>query len=193
MILNIIHLSNRVDRWDLLQKELQQQNIIEYKIWNGIVDPILILRGISKAHKQIIKDAKEKNLPEVLIGEDDLYFTAKDAFQFFMDNKPSDYDIYLSGVLYGRIKSDNTIADFSGATLYMVSERFYETFLSVPENIHIDRALRNMGKFVVCNPFVVIQHNGFSDNKKQYCNYEPLLKNRKLFGYSKFPPLSLVS
>src|ERR1035437_4748267 len=138
MELNIIHLPTRVDRWNLLQKELQEQNITDIKIWNGIIDSTLILRGISQAHKQIVKDAKEKNLSEVLIGEDDLHFTSKGAFKFFLDNKPKDFDIYLGSVLHGRLKADNTVVDFSGTTLYMVRKRFYDAFLSVPENIHID-------------------------------------------------------
>ncbi|MGB3946340.1 MAG: hypothetical protein WBM13_00025 [Bacteroidia bacterium] len=165
-----------------LQKELQEQGISEFQIWNGIIDSEITERGISKAHKQIIQYAKDNCLPEVLIGEDDLHFTGKNAFKFFLANVPSDYDIYLGGIYYGRLKSDNTVEDFSGLTLYMVNERFYDTFLSVSENVHLDRALRNKGRFVVCNPLVVVQHNGFSDNVKEEVNYDSFLIERKLFS-----------
>ena len=63
-----------------------------------------------------------------------------------------------------------------------MNSRFYDVFLSVPENQNIDRALRNRGKFIVCNPLVAIQHNGFSDNIKQPCNYDIHLKGKLFYG-----------
>ena len=183
MLLNIIHLAKRADRFDLLKKELQDQKIENYKIWEGIIDPIIPMRGISQAHKQIVRYAQSEKLTEILIGEDDLHFTEKGGFQFFINNKPLDYDIYLGGIFDGEIKKDNTVDDFSGLTLYLINERFYNIFLSMPENHNLDRALRNKGKFLVCNPFVVFQHNGFSDNVKQLCNYNAYLKDRTLFGH----------
>ena len=183
MLLNVIHLAKRADRFDLLKKELHSQNIKKHKIWDGIIDPNIPVRGISQAHKQIVRYAQRKKLPEILIGEDDLHFTEEVAFQFFINNKPLDYDIYLGGILEGKIKKDNTVIDFSGLTFYLINERFYNIFLSMPENFNLDRALRNKGKFIVCNPFVVVQHNGFSDNVKQFCNYDEYFKDRNLFRH----------
>lgn len=181
MRLNIIHLSHRTDRRELLMREIKEQKIKEYKIWNGIIDPFLPCRGISQAHKQIIKEAKETRLPEILIGEDDLHFTASGAFDFYLKNKPSDFDIYLGGIVYGKIIENNIVNDFSGITFYMVNERYYDTILSIPEEYHLDRALKNKGKFIVCNPFTVIPHNGYSDNYKREFDYLPYLKDRTLF------------
>ena len=64
MTLNIIHLPERIDRGELLQKELYEQRIVDYKIWDGIIDPTCTSRGISQAHKQIIRFAKENNFKE---------------------------------------------------------------------------------------------------------------------------------
>lgn len=181
MRLNIIHLKHRADRLESLEQEIAGQGITNYKIWDGIIDPILPCRGISQAHKQIINDAKEKGLSEVLIGEDDLHFTALGAFNYFLRNKPLDYDIYLGGIVYGKISENDIVNDFSGITFYLASERFYDTILSIPEEYHLDRALKNKGKFIVCNPFIVVPHNGYSDNHKRECDYQPYLKDRKLF------------
>lgn len=181
MVLNIIHLPDRTDRLKLLNQELIDQNILKYKIWNGVIDKSIPQRGISKAHKQIVKYAQEYKLTEILIAEDDLHFTSKGAFDYFIKNKPYNYDIYLGGIHEGKIKEDSTVEDFCGATLYIVNSRFYDIFLSVPENINIDRALSYRGKFVVCNPLVAFQHNGFSDNIKQYCNYNKYLKGKTYF------------
>jgi hypothetical protein len=48
--------------------------------------------------------------------------------------------------------------------------------------LNFDRALRNKGKFIVCNPFIAIQHNGFSDNVKRFYNHEKYLQGRNLYG-----------
>jgi len=182
MIPNIIHLPQRTDRLDLLTGELQNQDIFEYRIWDGIIDPIITAKGISQAHKQIVKYAQKEKIQETVIIEDDVHFTAKGAFQFFIKNKPSDYDIYLGGIYEGDIKTDNVVDDFSGLTIYVINERFYDIFLSMPKSVNLDRALSNKGKFIVCNPFIAIQHNGFSDNLKRFCNYEECLNGRNLYG-----------
>jgi len=182
MQINVIHLPHRTDRLELLKREFQQEGITDYKIWNGIVDGSLSQTRISKGHKQIIQYAKSHNLPEVLIAEDDLHFTSKGAFKFFLSIKPNDYDIYLSSIYHGSLNEDNTVNDFTGLTFYIVNERFYDRFLSVPEEQHLDRALKNKGKFVVCNPFTVIQHNGFSNNLNKKCNYDNFLEGRCFFA-----------
>jgi hypothetical protein len=164
--LNIIDLPHRIDRLELLNRELQEQQIVDYKIWAGIIDSELPCRGISKAHKVIIKFAKKENLSEILIAEDDIHFTSSGAFKYFLDNKPQDYDLYLGGINWGKINEDNSVNDFSGNTFYMVNNKFYETILSPPEEKDFDRIVANRGKFFVCNPMVAIQHNGFSDNQK---------------------------
>jgi hypothetical protein len=185
MRLNIIHIPQRTDRMKLLQQELYFQGVQDYRLWDGIVDPLLPYRGISKAHKQIVRHAKENSLPEVLIAEDDLHFTSKNAFQFYLENKPSDYDIYLGGIYSGNLDKERTVKDFSGLTLYSVHQRFYDSFLSISEDQDLDRALCNKGKFSVCYPFVVTQHSGFSDNVKKYCDYDKLLLGRALFKEDK--------
>ena len=181
MQINIIHLPERVDRLKLLKKELKWQGILDFKIWPGIVDDSIPVRGISKAHKQIVKYANDNELPEVLIAEDDLKFTSIGAFEFFLKGRPSDSDIYLSSIYYGLIAEDNSVNDFSGLTFYIVNQSFYNKFLEIPEHDNLDRLLSKKGKFIVCNPFTVIQHNGFSDNTKRYCNYDIYLTGRKLF------------
>lgn len=182
MTLHIIHLPARADRLNLLQAELTEQHIQDYKIWDGIVDPEKICRGISRAHKQIVADAKSKGLPNALIAEDDLHFTAPGAYEFFLRKIPSDYDLYLGGVIWGKIKKDNRIDDFSGTTLYLVHEKFYDELLSVPEETDFDRALAHRGNFFVCNPQVVVQHSGFSDNQKRYIHFRTAGNGITLYG-----------
>lgn len=184
MTINIIHLSNRIDREKLFKEELANQNICDFRIWEGIIYPKISSRGISKAHKQIVQYASDNCLQEVLIAEDDFKFTSKGAFEFFLRNKPIDFDIYLGGIYFGELNDENIVKDFSGLTFYIINRRFFKTFLSIPEHINLDRGLNNKGRFIVCNPFTVIQSNGFSDNVKRYCNYDSYLLGRSLFKCS---------
>ena len=71
MQLRIIHLKARKDRAQLIEQQLIEKNITNYKIWEGIEDNENPKRGIAKAHKQIIKWASNQNLASILIAEQD--------------------------------------------------------------------------------------------------------------------------
>lgn len=182
MSMNIIHLSHRADRLALLTSELAVQDL-KACIWPGILDPEDPKKGISRAHKQVVAWAKKQQLSSIIIAEDDIRFTAPGAFDHFIKTMPADFDLYLGGIYYGKIKPDNTVEDFAGTMLYIIHERFYDTFLSVDEREHIDRGLAGKGRFVVCNPFAALQHNGYSDNKGCYMNYDIYLEDRQLFRF----------
>lgn len=179
--INIIHLKKRIDRLELLQNELKLQNITDLKIWEGIANQETTIKNISLAHKQIVQYAKAIKLPSILIAEDDIKFTDIGAFDFYLKNIPNDFDLYLGGIIWGHTENDNSVKDFSGTMLYMIHERFYDTFLSVDEHYHIDRGLKNKGRFIVCNPMIAVQHNGFSDNSKRKMIYDVYLKGRDLY------------
>jgi len=115
-----------------------------------------------------------------LIAEDDLKFTSKESFTYFLMNEPKDYDIYLGGILYGNIKNNHAVSDFAGLTLYIIKQKFYNTFLSIPEGYDLDRSLANKGNFAVCHPLVVTQCDGFSDNTKKMQHYSKYLKRYKI-------------
>jgi hypothetical protein len=70
---------------------------------------------------------------------------------------------------------------FTGMTLYIVHERFYDTFLSVNPKEHIDHALAGLGRYIVCHPFVATQHNGLSGNTGRIEQYEDLTRNRQFY------------
>jgi hypothetical protein len=179
--LHIIHLDRRTDRLQKLTAQLKEQNIYAC-LWPGIIDPVNSRKGIARAHQQIVAFAKQEKLSQIIIAEDDIQFTSVGAFDYFINNRPAQFDLYLASIYYGKISADNTVNDFAGLTLYSIHENFYDQFLAIDTTIDIDRALAGKGKFVVCNPFVAIQHNGYSDNKKMVCNYDTLLEGRILFS-----------
>lgn len=179
-MLHIIHLPVRTDRWTLLLSELERQGISDYRIWPG-VKTARPSAGIAMAHQQIVKWAIRENLPEITIAEDDLLFTADDAFKYYQQSKPPTFDLYLGGITYGELMSDNTVKDFAGTHLYTIHQNFYSTFLDQNGEMDIDRALKNKGKFVVCNPMVAIQRDGFSDNRNKVMDYSIYFKGRSLY------------
>lgn len=170
--LHIIHLQHREDRLTILFDELRLQQIHARQIWEGITDNDYPARGILKAHQQIVAWAKQQGLPRVIIAEDDIKFSAKGAWRFYLDQIPGDFDLYLGGITWGSLSPDQTVADFSGTALYTVSNRFYDIFLSLQPGPDFDRQLARQGIFKVCHPFVVSQHDGYSDNSRRIMKFE---------------------
>ena len=132
-------------------------------------------RGIALAHKQIISWAKQNKQKEVLIAEDDIQFSDFGAFTYFISQKPIDFDLYLGGITWGTVRTDNTVADFSGTMLYAAHERFYDAILSLDITRDYDRAMAGLGRFVVCSPMVACQHSGFSDNQRRFIDFAPTI------------------
>ena len=177
--LNII-VGNRAERVPRLMQELETQEITNYALWDGIHLPS-IKESINEAHKQIVRYAKLAEFGEVIIAEDDVKFSRPGAWQYFLSQKPKDYDIFLGGIFLGDPDENGIVKDFTGMTLYSVHNRFYDTFLSIPADDHIDRALANSGKFVVCSPFVVTQYDGISSNSGQFEKYGELQASRNFW------------
>lgn len=161
-------------------KELEVQGIYDYELWPALLKKTR-KESINAAHKQIVEYAIVAGWDKVVIAEDDIKFTNPLSWKYYLSNEPDDYDIYLSMVYLGDIDKNNCVKSFTGMTLYTVSKRFYEKFLSVNDDEHIDRALGGIGKFVVCNPFIAIQYNGWSSNTGKEEKYDNLLLNRVLY------------
>ena len=184
MIVNVINLPHRKDRLKHFINESKEQQF-QYKVWDGIIDNIPAT-GISKAFKQIVKWAKDNNLPCVCIAEDDIKFCDKGAWNFYIKNIPTEYDLYLGSIYCGDL--DNGIVNwFSGFTLVTIHERFYDKFLSTNEKNHIDRQMvLHKGIYKVCYPFAAIQLDGYSDNVGKVTNYnKKYLADRELFNSTK--------
>lgn len=183
-IIHIIHLRNTDysnDRLNSFTKEMNEQDISQYKVWDGIHDANRV-RGINRAHKQIVQYAKENQLPEVCIMEDDCVFLGKGAFEYYLQNKPTSYDLWLGGIS-NRLKiQEDHITDFRGMTLYTAHEKFYDVFLSVPETVNIDAGLKGLGKYFLCPKIVCSQRAGYSYHKKRHKDYSHLLKQYETFN-----------
>lgn len=178
MKLSIIFDERRIEKYDPLIKELERQKIDDYEIFPCIMRPNVVA-SINASHKMIVRMAMEKGDKEVCIAEDDLWFPADDGWQYFLNNKPCEYDLYLAAT-YILPVSSNMLCGFH---LYCVHERFYEKYLSVPDDAHIDTAMDKLkGDYKICYPFAALQRAGFSSNNMTIVNYNSMLDKKDVYG-----------
>ncbi len=178
---NIINLEHRTDRKESVINQMQLQGISNYKFHPGIIHQ-LPFTGISKAYKSVIQKAKDNGDEMCCIAEDDIEFSCNGAWNYFINNIPIEFDLYLGSVYWGNIAPDNTVTAFSGLTLTIFHSRFYDAVLRTKESNHIDREMKSHGGiYYVCSPFVCKQMDGFSDNAGCLTNY-----NKKYLSGRKF-------
>src|SRR5438046_583436 len=111
MRLNVI-CGNRSERIPRLINELANQGITDYELWDGIFLPS-IKESINRAHKQIVEYAKLAGWEAVAIAEDDIKFTHENSWQYFLQNMPPNYDLYLSMVYTAEFTEKNIVSAFT--------------------------------------------------------------------------------
>lgn len=155
-------------RKQLAYELLRQKGDHEVKFWPAIYKATPC-EGISQAHKQIVRWAKDHGLPDVWIIEDDIKVISDEGFNQFLKHKPSEFDLYLGGASSLKYYQDK-ISKFSGLHCYMVASKFYDQFLSADETQHLDYALSMMRPDIRIFP-IAIQYPGHSENTKKVENY----------------------
>ena len=179
----ILYNDRRDERLEPLLYELYRQGIEEYKLFSPIFEGAKsIMHSISLSHKNIIRYAKDNLLESITVFEDDIMFPAKDGFAHYMSQMPESYDIYLGGCYNFRLKPGNIVDHFTATHCYTVHSKFYDTFLSVSEDVHIDTALNGLGTYVLCYPVVAIQRPGYSANNMGFADHNQMLKPEDIYG-----------
>lgn len=187
LIANCLHLTRREDRERSILQQAKEQGFY-LKFWEGTENRHNRKMGVCQGHKRIISDAKENGYPYVCVMEDDAVWLGNGSWDYFLENMPDDFDIYFSMIYCGEIHGNRIISQFSGMTCYIVAERFYDFFLSITDDCHIDRELgksANSFKFILCPEIPCEQFGGMSDNTlTKVNNYRPQLKRlgRKMYG-----------
>jgi glycosyl transferase family 25 len=198
-----INLKHRTDRKIHVESQLnslgwsyQRFNAIQMK--SGRV-------GCSMSHLKLLQMAKEKNLPYIVILEDDIHFTNIPKFQellkHFMDEIKDDYDVYLlAGNLRHPIEkiTQNILKIYTSYTTtgYIVKQHYYDTIISnIKEGIVrlIKNPLNGMNaidvnwiqlqkkdKWFISYPRTVTQlSNHFSNIENRVVNYDHLMLDQK--------------
>jgi hypothetical protein len=182
MIINIISLPKRVDRREAVIRQMEMEKC-SYRFFDGVVGKVA-KTNISKAHKSVVRFAKEQGLKECAIAEDDMQWCGTNAWKYFLDNKPNSFDIYIASYYSGSHDENFVVTGLRGLTLYIVNSCYYDTFLSLPEDTHIDGAIDRSGAKVVVSPlFVAVQAPGYSDQRKRQADDSNRLKGKPIFGH----------
>lgn len=180
MIINVIHDDRRPERMVDFKAEIARQgHSILYQVWPATVLVDSVVKSINASHKKIVQYAKNVGLPEVCIAEDDLWFPAKDGWEFFLKNKPKYFDIYLGG---SYIVDQSGFMEICGFQLYIVNSGFYDKFLSAPDDVHIDSHFNYVeGNYKFCQPFAALQRPAFSANCNAFVDYNNVISKELIY------------
>lgn len=196
-----INLDSRKNRWDRAKEEFKKNNISVERI-SAIEGSKLNLEfppeikegavGCSLSHLYTMKMAKQLNLNNYLVLEDDVKFIENfsEIFPHIIDQVPKDWDmIYLGGQhLHGRnikqvteniYKCEYTLTTHSFAIKNTVYDLFIDKLIDVtkPCDVHLAKEHKNINAYV-CIPHLTWQIDGYSDVEKQNINYEFLKYHR---------------
>jgi len=176
--INVIYDDRQSEDYQRLLDEFKVQGISNSVFWKAVIDKNDVVSSINSSHKMIVSWAKYTKKPFVVIAEQDLHFTCIGAWDYFMQNKPEDYDLYLACTYIPPI-SNNQVCGFH---LYVVNEKFYDKFLSVPSDKHIDTSMNDLGgDYKFCYPFPALQRSGYSFNNKAVVNYNAVLTKEDIY------------
>lgn len=183
MTLHVISNPKRTVRVERLHNEMKRQGITDYKLWPSVhVSNLPSRTGISRAHKQIVQWACDEGVEEVCIAEDDVWFPSENGWNYFVENKPQSYDLYLAGITRGEIE-DGITRRYTGQFCYFIHDKYYDIFLRTDEKLDIDGAQSGRGEFHVCSPFAAFCYPGWSDNVRGVMDYSHLLIGREIYGF----------
>jgi hypothetical protein len=195
----VINLDRRPDRFESFNKELEKHGIEEVERFSAIDGTTIMSNGIPllvgelgvlESHHQIIKKCIEDNVKNVLILEDDVYFTNEILkLDDYIKSVPSDWDfIYFGGNhVYGEpphlindkiIKLNFTVALQCVAINSSMFEIIDSILLKRKKQVDAYYAeLHNRFNAYGFYPNMAKQTAGFSDIQNRYIDYSNFFNN----------------
>jgi glycosyl transferase family 25 len=193
-----INLDKRTDRRQEIETQLHQYNLYDQaERFPAIHTPEQGILGCTMSHLAVLRLAKERQYPYVLILEDDFYFTLPkeelhNNLQHFFETTP-DFDVCM--ISYNLKNSTPTqdprilkVIEAQTASGYIVNTSLYDPLIQLYEetipllrqtqehwnyaNDQIWKRLQPQTKWFALNPRCGKQRDGFSDNANQYVFYD---------------------
>jgi len=181
-----INLDERVDRWELAQKEFESIGVTNVERFSAIKHKNGAI-GCRESHLNIIAKAKELGLSNVLIFEDDvktLEDNMKTLDKSINQLQSMDWDLfYLGATVDPNVGvvipvTDNLVrTNFAYTThAYAVNSTMFDTILSEAPNhgiidVFYNRFIVPRGKSFITNPMTCIQQEGYSDIEGGMADY----------------------
>ena len=179
----IIHLADRQDRYEQIKNDFLQYTNINLIFVDAIKhNPGAI--GCSRSFKKCVSIAKEKQLPYIIIAEDDCMpinnfeNRLKNVLEYLESN--NDWSLFL-----GAVRKSNRIVKtipFDKESIYAIKRghcahlsifhsSIYDDVLGFDENtLFADTFWHNKYCALVTIPFLAHQHDGFSSIENRYNN-----------------------
>lgn len=190
-----IHLPERKDREENMYKELDYFCPDQYEIVDGVRRTPGKF-GVIASFKKIIRIAKERSLPYIMIFEDDVKFTSNRSREYFINGLkglPKDWDIFTGGSYSFVEKEDLTfrsdyiikLARFSSLHCVLIKDTMYNIILNTKTTQHLDVYFSSLivkGKInaYMSDPMVAIQYEGKSDTVNKKVDYSSMLKDKNI-------------
>lgn len=187
-----VNLDSRPDRWEEAQIEFKKIGIEnDVKRFSAIKHPNGAT-GCKQSHLNIIKEAKELNLDNVLIFEDDLFFVQTDLKMIsdaLNELNTLDWELFYFGATLcphrGKITpvTQHIVkTNFAFTThAYAINNTMFDFILNKGPNFPIidvfycNQVVRR-GKSFIINPMSCIQRESYSDIEKHHADYWWMLK-----------------
>tara|TARA_B100000242_G_scaffold249792_1_gene191143 strand:- start:507 stop:1118 length:612 start_codon:yes stop_codon:yes gene_type:complete len=192
-----INLDKRPDRKDLFTSDMMDMELDPIR-FSGILHDEGIV-GCGKSHLAVMKLAKQDNLKNVLILEDDFTFLIdrteldKKLNQFFEDFQ-DDYDVCMF-CCQNLIEQDSKpksylskIKKANNASAYLINGKYLDKIIELYEyalpllestgehwnyaNDQVWNQLQEKDTWYVFNPRLGKQRSGYSDNAKRFMDYD---------------------
>ena len=187
-----INLDEDKERWEKINNHVKELNLDFNIIRIPAIKHKTAKFGCAMSHQKAIEIAKEKNLDNILVIEDDIKFN-ENSYKYFQEviqQLPEDWDIMNGGPSWvfkvGNRVSDNLVklGDFSGTHFMFYNKKSYDIILSWKWNCgktNIDRYLglcsrQNKINIYSSSPFIATQFPGFSRIRNRNTNDDNLFK-----------------
>jgi glycosyl transferase family 25 len=196
-----INLDRRPDRKTHIESELAKMDILQYERFTAVERPVgQGIVGCGYSHLAVLKLAKERQYPNILILEDDFYFTVsidelrQNLQSFFGSPVSADYDVCMLSYNL-RDSEECLIAPFlrrvkyaQTASGYIIHSRYYDTLIELYEwaiplleqtgqhwiyaNDVVWKSLQMRDKWYCFTQRIGRQLDGFSDNAGRVIKYD---------------------
>jgi glycosyl transferase family 25 len=193
-----INLDRRIDRYHKIENELKKYDLYDNsERFSAIDTPEQGILGCTMSHLEVIKIAKERNYKQILILEDDFYFTiSKEEFEnelnlFFNSN----ISYHVCMISYNIKKTRETeypflqkILDAQTASGYILHNSFYDILIELFEeaveklsetkehwiyaNDQIWKRIQPISNWYALTKRCGKQRDGYSDNCKSFQEYD---------------------
>lgn len=195
-----INLDHRTDRWQQCQEEFSKHHIFNVQRLSATYGnpdnlkhnmqqlPILPNIGVTLSHLRILKYAKENNLEDVLVFEDDVVFADdfNKKFDAYFNDIPKNWDmIYFSDTNVGGLESvtENIWRTFGSLTShsYIIKNSVYDKFIDIFEKLEnvADFSYAENHQYIkayIYLPHITYQRAGISDIQGTYVDYDEIKK-----------------